>query len=254
MDRFPTAGHLASWAGVAPASYESAGKRRPAGTRHGSRHLRQALIEAARAASRTKGTCLSARYSRIARRRGPNKAAVAIAHHPRVGLAHGRHRRNLHRPRRRLLQPTTRPHPTRQPPYPPTRNRRPHRHPHPSRLNPTTPDASGLRPDHQPARPTPTSEKLISPQYTRPLERRTGGGMARTAWSGDQLVGESDRIGRHRIAIGRRPAINRSAAIRRLDLHREPAGRCRLHRHQRVQPVRRSAPKHPLDLSLLPRR
>ena len=47
MDRFPTAGHLASWAGVAPASYESAGKRRPAGTRHGSRHLRQALIEAA---------------------------------------------------------------------------------------------------------------------------------------------------------------------------------------------------------------
>ena len=80
MDRFPTAGHLASWAGVAPASYESAGKRRPAGTRHGSRHLRQALIEAARAASRTKGTFLAARYSRIARRRGPNKAAVAIAH------------------------------------------------------------------------------------------------------------------------------------------------------------------------------
>jgi transposase len=80
MGRFPTAGHLASWAGVAPASYESAGKRRPAGTRHGSRHLRQALVEAARAASRTKGTFLSARYSRITRRRGPNKAAVAIAH------------------------------------------------------------------------------------------------------------------------------------------------------------------------------
>ena len=80
MGRFPTAGHLASWAGVAPASYESAGKRRPAGTRHGSRHLRQALVEAARAASRTKGSFLSARYSRIARRRGPNKAAVAIAH------------------------------------------------------------------------------------------------------------------------------------------------------------------------------
>jgi len=80
MGRFPTAAHLASWAGVAPASYESAGKRRPAGTRHGSRHLRQALVEAARAASRTKGTFLSARYSRITRRRGPNKAAVAIAH------------------------------------------------------------------------------------------------------------------------------------------------------------------------------
>lgn len=80
MSRFPTAGHLAAWAGVAPASHESAGKRRPAGTRHGSRHLRMALIESARAAARSKGTFLSARYSRIARRRGPNRAAVAVAH------------------------------------------------------------------------------------------------------------------------------------------------------------------------------
>jgi transposase len=79
MSRFPTAGHLAAWAGVAPASHESAGKRRAAGTRHGSRHLREALIEAARAAARTKGTFLSVRYNRIARRRGPNKAAVATA-------------------------------------------------------------------------------------------------------------------------------------------------------------------------------
>ncbi|HET7689138.1 MAG TPA: IS110 family transposase [Nocardioidaceae bacterium] len=88
MSRFPTAGHLAAWAGVAPASHESAGKRRPAGTRHGSRHLRDALIEAARAAARTKGTFLSARYSRIARRRGPNKAAVAIAHSILVAAHH----------------------------------------------------------------------------------------------------------------------------------------------------------------------
>jgi transposase len=80
MSRFPTAGHLAAWAGLAPASHESAGKRRPAGTRHGSRHLRDALIEAARAAARTKNTFLAARYARLARRRGPNKAAVAIAH------------------------------------------------------------------------------------------------------------------------------------------------------------------------------
>jgi transposase len=79
MSRFPTGGHLAAWAGVAPASHESAGKRRAAGTRHGSRHLREALIEAARAAARTKGTFLSVRYNRIARRRGPNKAAVATA-------------------------------------------------------------------------------------------------------------------------------------------------------------------------------
>lgn len=80
MSRFPTGGHLAAWAGVAPATSESAGKRRPAGTRHGSRHLRETLVESARAAARTKGTFLSARYSRIVRRRGPNKAAVAIAH------------------------------------------------------------------------------------------------------------------------------------------------------------------------------
>ena len=80
MTRFPTPGHLCAWAGVAPASYESAGKRRPAGTRHGSPYLRRTLIEAARAAARTKGSYYSAQYSRIARRRGPNKAAVAVAH------------------------------------------------------------------------------------------------------------------------------------------------------------------------------
>jgi transposase len=80
MTRFPTAGHLCAWAGVTPASHESAGKRRPAGTRHGSTWLQRALIEAARAASRTKGSYFSAQYSRIARRRGPNKAAVAVAH------------------------------------------------------------------------------------------------------------------------------------------------------------------------------
>ena len=80
MSRFPTAGHLCAWAGVAPASHESAGKRRPAGTRHGCPHLRRTLVEAARAAARTKGSYYSAQYSRIARRRGPNKAAVAVAH------------------------------------------------------------------------------------------------------------------------------------------------------------------------------
>jgi transposase len=80
MSRFPTAGHLCAWAGVAPASHESAGKRRPYGTRHGSTWLQRALIEAARAAARTKGSYFSAQYSRIARRRGPNKAATAVAH------------------------------------------------------------------------------------------------------------------------------------------------------------------------------
>jgi transposase len=79
MTRFATAGHLCAWAGVAPASHESAGKRRPAGTRRGSPWLRRTLIEAARAAARTKGSYFSAQYARIARRRGPNKAAVAVA-------------------------------------------------------------------------------------------------------------------------------------------------------------------------------
>ncbi len=80
MTKFPTAGHLCAWAGVAPASYESAGKRRPAGTRKGATWLRRTLVEAARAASRSKGTYYSAQYARIAKRRGPNKAAVAVAH------------------------------------------------------------------------------------------------------------------------------------------------------------------------------
>jgi transposase len=80
MTRFPTAGHLCAWAGVAPASNESAGKHRPAGTRYGSTWIQRALIEAARAAARQKGSYFSAQYSRLARRRGPNKAAVAVAH------------------------------------------------------------------------------------------------------------------------------------------------------------------------------
>lgn len=79
MGRFPTAGHLCAWAGVAPASHESAGRRRSAGTRKGSPWLRRTLIEAARAAARGHGTYFSAQYARIARRRGPNKAAVAVA-------------------------------------------------------------------------------------------------------------------------------------------------------------------------------
>src|SRR5207244_6579245 len=79
MARCPTAGRLCAWAGLAPASHESAGRRRPAGTRNGSRWVRRTLIEVARVAARSRGTYFSAQYSRIARRRGPNKAAVAVA-------------------------------------------------------------------------------------------------------------------------------------------------------------------------------
>lgn len=80
MDRFPSANHLASWAGVCPGNHESAGKRTSGKTRKGSRWLREALVEAARAAARTRHTYLAAQYHRLAARRGGNKAAVAVAH------------------------------------------------------------------------------------------------------------------------------------------------------------------------------
>jgi transposase len=80
MSRFPTAGHLASWAGMCPGNNESAGKHRSGRTRHGSKWLRIALIEAAQAAGRSKGTYLAARYARIRGRRGPGRAAVAVGH------------------------------------------------------------------------------------------------------------------------------------------------------------------------------
>jgi transposase len=80
MTRFPTAGHLASWAGLCPGQRESAGKRGSAHTRKGSKWLRTALTEAARAASRSKGTYLAERYRQVMRRRGDKKAIVAVAH------------------------------------------------------------------------------------------------------------------------------------------------------------------------------
>ena len=80
MTRFPSGAHLASWCRVAPGNRESAGKHRHVGTGPGSTYLGRALIEAAKAASRTKGTYFAARYRRIAARRGPNRAAMAVAH------------------------------------------------------------------------------------------------------------------------------------------------------------------------------
>jgi transposase len=80
MSRFPTAGHLASWAGVCPGQHESAGKRKSGRTRKGCVSLRESLTEAARAAGRTRGTYLAAQYRRLAARRGAKRAAVAVAH------------------------------------------------------------------------------------------------------------------------------------------------------------------------------
>ena len=80
MSRFPSPGHLASWAGVCPGQHESAGKRKAARTRKGSPWLRASLTESARAASRSKDTYLGERYRQLARRRGDQKAIVATAH------------------------------------------------------------------------------------------------------------------------------------------------------------------------------
>ena len=83
MSRFPTAAHFASWARVCPGNNESAGKRHYASTGGGNPYLRTALVEAALGAvraGRTKPNFFSARYRRLAARRGPKRAAMAVAH------------------------------------------------------------------------------------------------------------------------------------------------------------------------------
>ena len=80
MSRFPSAAQLAAWAGVAPGNNQSAGKRHGGQTRKGSRWLRAALVTAAHAAARKKGTVLAVQYQRLAARRGAKRAAVAVAH------------------------------------------------------------------------------------------------------------------------------------------------------------------------------
>jgi transposase len=79
MSRFPTANHLAAWAGVAPGNNESAGKRYSGTTRHGDRALTVALVQAAHAAARSRKTYLSAQYHRLAGRRGKKRDIVAVA-------------------------------------------------------------------------------------------------------------------------------------------------------------------------------
>ncbi len=80
MTRFPTARHLASWAGMCPGNDESAGKRRSGRTRKGSTWLRTALVEAAHGAAHSKRSYLAAQYARLAPRRGTKRAAVAVGH------------------------------------------------------------------------------------------------------------------------------------------------------------------------------
>jgi transposase len=79
MSRFPSAEHLAAWAGLAPGNYESGGKTLSASTRKGNRFLRTILVQSAHALARTK-TYLAAQYRRLSARRGKKRAAVAVAH------------------------------------------------------------------------------------------------------------------------------------------------------------------------------
>jgi transposase len=80
LHRFPTAAHLASWAGMCPGHHESAGKRLSGTTRKGNPWLRAALVEAGQAAGRTKQSYLGAQFRRLVVRRGKKRAAVAVGH------------------------------------------------------------------------------------------------------------------------------------------------------------------------------
>jgi transposase len=88
MSRFPSAQHLASWAGMCPGNAESGGRRLSGRTRHGNAWLRRTLAEVANVASRTKGTYLAAQFRRIAARRGKSRAVVAVGHSVLVAIYH----------------------------------------------------------------------------------------------------------------------------------------------------------------------
>jgi transposase len=80
MSVFPSAGHLASWAGVSPGSNESAGRIKSTKTRPGNPYLKGALGVSAMSAARSKNTFFFAKYQRIRSRRGPMRALVAVEH------------------------------------------------------------------------------------------------------------------------------------------------------------------------------
>jgi len=80
MDQFPSAQHLASWAGLCPGNNESAGKRMSGKTREGNKWLRRTLCQASWAVTRKKDCYLSSQFRRIAARRGMKRAVMAVAH------------------------------------------------------------------------------------------------------------------------------------------------------------------------------
>ncbi len=88
MSRFPSEGHLSSWAKVCPGNNESAGKRKSGKTGKGSRWLRTTLVQAAWGAVKVKESHLAAVYRRLAVRRGKQKAIMAVAHRLLVAIYH----------------------------------------------------------------------------------------------------------------------------------------------------------------------
>ena len=79
MTRFPTAGHLISWAGLCPRNDESAGKRRSTRLRKGAPWLKTTLVQCAWSAVKKKASYLQAQFQRLRHRRGPKKAICAVA-------------------------------------------------------------------------------------------------------------------------------------------------------------------------------
>jgi transposase len=131
MTRFPTAQHLASWAGTTPGNNESAGKVKSRRTRPGNPYLQGALGTAAMSISHTHDTYLAAKYRRIATRRGPLKANVAVQRALLVAIWNiATTNTSYHDPGRRLLHP---PQPTKSAEQrrPPTRSHGLPRHPRP---------------------------------------------------------------------------------------------------------------------------
>src|SRR5215467_10447545 len=80
MEQFPSAAHLASWAGLCPGSFESAGKRLSGKIRKGSASLRRCLCQVGSVVAHMRDNYLSAQYRRLAARRGGKRAVLAIAH------------------------------------------------------------------------------------------------------------------------------------------------------------------------------
>jgi len=88
MSRFPTAGHLCSWAGLSPGNNESAKKRKGGKTTKGNKTLKSTLIQCAQSAVKNQNSFFYAQYQRLVVRRGANRAKVAVAHSMLIAIFH----------------------------------------------------------------------------------------------------------------------------------------------------------------------